>query len=72
MVPMIQHKIGLAYERVLQGATIEIEEKSVRVTAFAPRRLLTEPVILILLSTVLTSLIWLSFHPAFRAALGHW
>ena len=71
MVPMIEHKIGSAYERALQGATIEIEKKSVRVRAFAPRRLLTEPVLLILLTTVLTSLIWLFFHPAFRAVLGN-
>jgi hypothetical protein len=70
LVPVLLHQISPIFEQAFQGATIEIDQRSVRVNAFAPRRLLTEPVILIALSALITSLVWLYFHPPLWIRLG--
>ncbi|MBL8564306.1 MAG: hypothetical protein JNM89_01160 [Hyphomicrobiaceae bacterium] len=70
LLPIFEHVTLQGFQERLEGIRVEIIAKSNTVTSFAPRRLLTEPLVIIGAAGLLTTLYWLLVHPNARGWLG--
>lgn len=70
LIPIFEHVTQQGFQERLEGVRLEIVAKSTTVTSFAPRRLMTEPMVLIGAVGLLTTFYWLLVHSNARGWLG--
>ena len=70
LVPVLQHVILQVYQEHMDGYTVDLDSKLTRVAAFAPRRALTDPLILAAYGSLLVTGYWLYLHPLARGWLS--
>jgi hypothetical protein len=64
-VPIFTHVVKDAMSSRMPGVKFHMKEKDAKVTVLAPTRIYKDPVVLVLLTIILTTLYWLVVHPHF-------
>jgi hypothetical protein len=70
LAPVLQHVILQVVQEQMDGYTVDLDPKLTRVDAFAPRRALTDPLILAVYGSLLVTGYWLYLHPLARGWLN--
>ena len=62
-VPIFTHVVRDAMSSRMPGVKFHMREQDAKVTVLAPTRTFKDPVILVILTFILTTLYWLVVHP---------